>query len=45
MVIHPRIRFAEDDDPVRHRKILRLWLKMSIARCLAPDFPGWDGFD
>jgi len=44
MVMHSRTSFADDDDPSRHRKKLRLWLKMDNARRLAPDFPGRNGF-
>jgi len=44
MVMHSRSRFEDDDDPARHRKKLRLWLKMDNARALSPQFPGRNGF-
>lgn len=43
-VMHSRSGFEDFDDPSRRRKKLRLWLKMSNARALAPDFPGRNGF-
>ena len=43
-VLHSRNAFVDDDDPARHRKLLRLWLKMPNARALAPEFPGRNGF-
>jgi hypothetical protein len=43
-VLHSRTAFEDDPDPARHRKMLRLWLKMPNARALAPEFPGRNGF-
>lgn len=43
-VLHSRNEFVDADDPARHRKLLRLWLKMPNARALAPEFPGRNGF-
>lgn len=43
-VLHSRTEFEDDADPARHRKMLRLWLKMPNARSLAPEFPGRNGF-
>jgi hypothetical protein len=43
-VLHSRNDFQDDADPARHRKMLRLWLKMPNARTLAPEFPGRNGF-
>lgn len=43
-VLHSRTAFEDDADPARHRKMLRLWLKMPNARTLAPEFPGRNGF-
>jgi len=43
-VLHSRNEFVDDDAPARHRKLLRLWLKMPNARVLAPEFPGRNGF-
>ncbi|MFK7963117.1 MAG: TauD/TfdA family dioxygenase [Burkholderiaceae bacterium] len=43
-VLHSRTSFENDSDPAKHRKMLRLWLQMSNARRLAPDFPGRNGF-
>jgi hypothetical protein len=43
-VLHSRTAFEDDADPARHRKMLRLWLKMPNARRLAPEFPGRNGF-
>ncbi|MDP2417423.1 MAG: TauD/TfdA family dioxygenase [Hydrogenophaga sp.] len=43
-VLHSRNDFQDDTDPARHRKMLRLWLKMPNARTLAPEFPGRNGF-
>jgi hypothetical protein len=43
-VLHSRNDFVDDADPARHRKMLRLWLKMPNARQLAPEFPGRNGF-
>jgi hypothetical protein len=43
-VLHSRNDFEDDADPARHRKMLRLWLKMPNARPLAPEFPGRNGF-
>jgi len=45
MVMHSRTSFEDYAEPGRHRKKLRLWLKMDNARKLAPDFPGRNGFD
>ena len=42
-VMHSRTSFTDDDDPARHRKKLRLRLKMDNTRRLAPDFSGCDG--
>lgn len=44
MVMHSRTEFRDHDEPSQHRKMLRLWLKMSNARELAPQFPGRNGF-
>jgi hypothetical protein len=43
-VLHSRTDFEDDANPERHRKMLRLWLKMPNARTLAPEFPGRNGF-
>ena len=43
-VLHSRTEFEDHSDPARHRKMLRLWLKMPNARELAPEFPGRNGF-
>lgn len=43
-VLHSRTSFDDFADTARHRKMLRLWLKMPNARRLAPDFPGRNGF-
>jgi hypothetical protein len=43
-VLHSRNDFVDSADPARHRKMLRLWLKMPNARTLAPEFPGRNGF-
>lgn len=43
-VMHSRTEFEDYEDHARHRKMLRLWLKMPNARTLAPDFPGRNGF-
>jgi len=43
-VLHSRTAFEDHPDPALRRKKLRLWLKMSNARRLAPDFPGRNGF-
>ena len=43
-VLHSRTSFEDYDNPARRRKKLRLWLKMSNARKLAPEFPGRNGF-
>ena len=44
MVMYSRTSFEDDEDPVRYRKKLRLWLKMDNARRLAQDFLGRNGF-
>ena len=43
-VLHSRNAFEDHDDVERHRKMLRLWLKLPQARTLAPEFPGRNGF-
>lgn len=43
-VLHSRTEFEDAPDPSRHRRMLRLWLKMPNARELAPEFPGRNGF-
>lgn len=43
-VMHSRTSFEDFEEPEKRRKLLRLWLKMSNARSLAPDFPGQNGF-
>ena len=43
-VLHSRTEFEDYEEIERHRKMLRLWLKMPNARELAPDFPGRNGF-
>lgn len=43
-ILHSRTSFEEFDEPSQRRRMLRLWLKMSNARTLAPDFPGRNGF-
>ncbi len=43
-VLHSRTSFEDDPDLARRRKMIRLWLKMSNARALAPEFPGRNGF-
>lgn len=42
-VMHSRSSFEDDEDPNKHRKLLRLWLQMPNARRLAKDFPGRNG--
>ena len=44
VVMHSKTSFVDDDNPARHHKKLRLWLKMENVRRLVPDFPGCDGF-
>ncbi len=43
-VLHSRTEFVDHEQTEQHRKMLRLWLKMSNARQLAVDFPGRNGF-
>ncbi len=43
-VLHSRTEFEDYGENERHRKMLRLWLKMPNARELAVDFPGRNGF-
>ncbi len=43
-VLHSRTAFEDHDDPAVRRKLLRLWLKSPVARELAPEFPGRNGF-
>jgi len=43
-ILHSRTGFEDSNDPLQHRKMLRLWLKMPNARRLAADFPGRNGF-
>jgi len=43
-VLHSRTEFEDFEQTERHRKMLRLWLKMPNARQLAADFPGRNGF-
>jgi len=42
-VLHSRTEFEDYEEQDRRRKLLRLWLKMSNARELAPEFPGRNG--
>lgn len=42
-VMHSRSSFEDHDELEKHRKLLRLWLKMPNARQLAKDFPGRNG--
>lgn len=42
-VMHSRNAFEDHEAINQRRKLLRLWLKMSNARELAPDFPGRNG--
>lgn len=43
-VLHSRTGFVDHGETERHRKMLRLWLKIPNARELAADFPGRNGF-
>ena len=43
-VMHSRTSFEDFDEPEKHRKLIRLWVKMPNSRELAPDFPGQNGF-
>lgn len=43
-VMHSRSGFEDFESADQRRKKIRLWLKMSNARALAPDFPGRNGF-
>ena len=42
-VMHSRTDFEDYPEPERHRRLLRLWVKMPNARALAPEFPGRNG--
>lgn len=44
VVMHSRKSFEDYEDQDKNRKLVRLWLKMTNARVLAPDFPGKNGF-
>jgi len=43
-IMHSRTSFVDFEASDQRRKLLRLWVKMSNARSLAPDFPGQNGF-
>lgn len=43
VIMHSRTGFEDFEAIEKHRKLLRLWLKMPNARTLAPDFPARNG--